>query len=283
MCRFVLYLGEPITLDTLTTRPRHSLIQQSYHARLRPEPLNGDGFGIGWWVHELSERPAVYRSTSPAWNDPNLRDLARVTRSPCVMAHVRAATPPLPVTQLNCHPFAHGPIALMHNGYIPGFARLRRSILADLSDEAFHLIDGSTDSEHLLALFFDRYVGTDGEPLDRLWTAWRDTMTYVSELCTEAGIDEAPHLNVALSDGRRAVVSRVCRDEVTADSLYVRRGDAYVCSGEHCRMLPPDGPARAVIVASEPLSSDPGWELVPLNHAVLIDEDRSVRCEPAFA
>ena len=35
MCRFVLYLGEPITLDRLITRPRNSIIHQSYHAEHR--------------------------------------------------------------------------------------------------------------------------------------------------------------------------------------------------------------------------------------------------------
>ena len=34
--------------------------------------------------------------------------VARVTKSRCVFAHVRAASPGLPVTELNCHPFAYG-------------------------------------------------------------------------------------------------------------------------------------------------------------------------------
>jgi predicted glutamine amidotransferase len=54
MCRFVLYMGPAITLDQLTTLPEHSIIHQSYQARLREEPLNGDGFGMSWYVPELS-------------------------------------------------------------------------------------------------------------------------------------------------------------------------------------------------------------------------------------
>ena len=34
MCRFVLYMGPPITLDLLTTRPEYSIIHQSFKARL---------------------------------------------------------------------------------------------------------------------------------------------------------------------------------------------------------------------------------------------------------
>lgn len=281
MCRFVLYLGDPLTLDVLTTRPDHSLIHQSYQARERPEPLNGDGFGIAWYVPELSDEPALYRSTSPAWNDPNLRELARVTTSGCVMAHVRAATPPLPVTQLNCHPFTHGRLALMHNGYIPGFMQLRRAMLQELSDEAFALIDGSTDSEHLLAMFYDRYVATEGEAAERLLSALCATIARVNELC--AGQAEKAHLNIAVSDGETAVVSRCCLDEATADTLYVHRGKQYVCVDGVCRMIAADDMDGAVIVASEPVSREPGWELVPVNHAVVIDAAREVKITPVRA
>ena len=114
MCRFVLYSGEPITLDLLTTRPEHSIIHQSFRSRLREEPLNGDGFGIAWYVPEISSEPALFRSVQPAWNNVNLLHLARVSRSPCVLAHVRAATG-FAVSEPNCHPFNADRFAFMHN------------------------------------------------------------------------------------------------------------------------------------------------------------------------
>src|ERR1044071_4844098 len=103
MCRFVLYHGTPITLASLVTEPGHSIIKQSIHASETEEPLNGDGFGVAWYVPELSQQPGVFRSVSPAWSNQNLLDLARVTRSRCVLAHVRAATSGLPVSETNCH------------------------------------------------------------------------------------------------------------------------------------------------------------------------------------
>jgi ergothioneine biosynthesis protein EgtC len=280
MCRFVLYLGEPLTLDALTTKPAHSLIHQSYKARERAEPLNGDGFGIAWYVSDLSDEPALYRSTKPAWNNPNLRELARVTRSGCVMAHVRAATPPLPVTQLNCHPFKHGAIAWMHNGFIPGFVGLRRELMSQLSDEAFNMIDGSTDSQLLLAMFVDRHAKTEGSEVGRLAEALQLTIANINEICAATGHAAKPHLNIAVSNGRCAVVSRCCLDEPTADSLYVHRGKAYVCEAGVCRMVATEADTGAVIVASEPLSTDPGWELVPVNHLVVIDQNRAVTIVP---
>jgi glutamine amidotransferase len=278
MCRFVMYLGEPLTLDLLTTRPTHSLIHQSYKARERKEPLNGDGFGLAWYAPDHGLEPALFRSTTPAWNNPNLRELARVTTSGCVLAHVRAATPPLPVIELNCHPFKSGRLALMHNGFIPGFAKLRRSILAEMSDAAFDLVKGSTDSEHILGMFVDRYEEESGA--DGLAMAMVQTLRDIERLCRDAGVEIAPRLNVAVSDGQNAVVSRCCAEEDGADSLYVHQGKAYSCEDGLCRMLSPDEGAGSVIVASEPLSDDPGWELVPVNHLVVIAADRSVRIQP---
>ena len=91
MCRFVLYLGQEIGVDSLVTEPKNSIIHQSYHSHEREEPLNGDGFGVAWYVPGHDE-PALFRNVTPAWNDINLLHLARVTRTRCVLAHVRAAT-----------------------------------------------------------------------------------------------------------------------------------------------------------------------------------------------
>ncbi len=49
-----------------------------------------------------------------------------------------------------------------------------------------------------------------------------------------------------------------------------------MCEDGVCRMVAADEGSGAVIVASEPVSTDPGWEMVPLNHAVVIDDDLSV-------
>src|SRR3954471_18211514 len=98
MCRFVLYQGVPLTIASLVTDPSHSIINQSVKSLESDEPLNGDGFGVAWYTPELSLRPAVFRSVSPAWSNMNLLDLGRVTRSSCILAHVRAATRGIPVT-----------------------------------------------------------------------------------------------------------------------------------------------------------------------------------------
>ena len=60
MCRFVLYLGSPILARSLLTDPTHSIIHQSFHSHERKEPLNGDGFGMAWYMPELTPEPAVF-------------------------------------------------------------------------------------------------------------------------------------------------------------------------------------------------------------------------------
>ena len=76
MCRWMAYFGDPILADDLLFRPKHSIIDQSLHADLDGVTTNGDGFGIGWYG-DGTTTPAVYKSTHPAWNDENLREVAR--------------------------------------------------------------------------------------------------------------------------------------------------------------------------------------------------------------
>lgn len=282
MCRFVLYQGSAITISSLVTVPSNSLIHQSFDNQERAEPLNGDGFGIAWYAPEVSTAPALFRAISPAWNDQNLRHLARVTRSPTILAHVRAATPGLPVSQLNCHPFSWGPFAFMHNGFIGGFHQIRRRLLERLSDTAFGLIAGSTDSELLFALFVDRYLELKiRRRVERMARALTAAIGEVEELRREAGVEQPSELNIALADGVAAVATRFSSgDPETAPSLYVQLGRRWVCEGRDCRMVDPDGGRGAVIISSEKLSDDPGWEAVEPNQLVVVERDLTVGLLP---
>ena len=129
MCRFLAYKGHPVLMADLLTRSEQSLIRQSFKAREREEPLNGDGFGVGWYAFEIDPTPCVFTSVQPAWANRNLQRLADKIQSTCLFAHVRAASPGSPVTELNCHPFQYGNLLWMHNGRIAGFRQIRRALL----------------------------------------------------------------------------------------------------------------------------------------------------------
>jgi glutamine amidotransferase len=281
VCRFALYMGPPITLDLLTTRPEYSIIHQSFKSRMREEPLNGDGFGLAWYVPDISNEPAQYRSIRPAWNNVNLLHLARVSRSSVILAHVRAATSGFGVTESNCHPFVHGPFAFMHNGSVGEFQKLKRPLRTELSDEAYLGIHGTTDSEHLFALFTDhmKRQGHDATA-NAMAEAITATIADVRRWSREFGITQRSLLNLAVTDGRCAVVSRYTTDETDGLTLYIRTGEQFVFHDGVCQMLNGEKTSRTVIVASEPLTTEPGWQEVPRNHLVLVHSDHRVDVRP---
>ncbi len=280
MCRFVMYLGEPIVLETLLAKPVNSLINQSWDAELR-DPLNGDGFGVAWYAPDIGPEPAVFKSPTPAWNNRNLLQLGRVTKSSCVLAHVRAATPGVIVSESNCHPFVWSKFAFMHNGDIASFSMIRRSLVASLSEAAFSILEGQTDSEHLFALFLDcLWARNEPDTLGAIARALEDAVHRVHQLLIEKGATPNTQLNIAVSDGMHAVAIRCATGDVQVPTLYWHEGRRYVCENGVGRMVDFDVRSDTVIIASEPLSDDPGWESLEPNSMILVGPDRQISIRP---
>lgn len=281
MCRFTFYMGEEVSIADLVTRPENSLINQSFRARERPEPLNGDGFGLAWYV-DGHEKPARFRSLSPAWSNANLDELARVTRSRCVMAHVRAATGGnFEVIDLNCHPFREGRFALMHNGHIPAFKKIRRPLMARLSDAGFMNIRGTTDTEHFFSLAAESLRGREQDTsCELLAGALEDGIRAIHELLDEHAPGTHCYLNVVLTDGVHAAACRYSSDPDYIDSLYMNAGSGYRCDNGTCWMEPQQGNRKAILISSEPLNEGPRWVEVDRNHLVTVDRDLSVHTRP---
>lgn len=278
MCRFILYQGEPLQLSSLITAPKNSLIHQSFHNHERREPLNGDGFGVAWYSNEDELHPGLFRSTMPAWNNANLVSLARTVQSHTILAHIRAASHPGAVSEGNCHPFVAGQLSFMHNGQLGGFPALRRSLLTSLTDEAFGGIHGHTDTEHIFALFLEqlevpaRKASAD-DLAEALLRAMGDALRF-SEPHVEVG--EESHLNLAVSNGHCAAVSRfTTKADYDSESLYWISGCRCVHEGDMCCMEPAETGPSSVVVSSERLDTASGWSSVPRNHIVLIHSDGS--------
>lgn len=283
MCRFLLYLGDPVVVSDLITEPENSLIHQSFHSEEREEPLNGDGFGLAWYVHALSAHPGLFRSISPAWSNRNLHHLARITRSHCVLAHVRAASEASIVSETNCHPFSWGPFAFMHNGDVASFHELRRVLENTLTDATYNRLEGSTDSEFLFGFFLDRWHEEErlANLTERLAVAMQRTIHEVLALLRTHGVRAPSYLNLAVSDGHRAVVSRVTNDDPQyAESLHVHTGKVYHCQDGVSCLIEPGSKRPAVIVSSEKLSEDASWQTIPTNHLVVVSEDLQVQLRP---
>ncbi len=129
MCRWLAYTGEPLQPSTLILDAVHSVVAMSLNSPLGAEPVNGDGFGFGWYPEDASRgsAPSTFRSIEPAWNDENLREISKAVRSPLFFTHVRAAGGP-PIQQTNCHPFRYENWLFMHNGVISDFAKTKREL-----------------------------------------------------------------------------------------------------------------------------------------------------------
>lgn len=287
MCRFTLYVGPPVRIAALLTEPAHSLIHQSFHSEERSEPLNGDGFGVGWYAPRLAPEPAIFRAIHPAWNDRNLHSIAKIVTSPCILAHVRAASAGSEVNLANCHPFAHRQYLLMHNGHIGGFRRIRRRLLEGLGDEAFNLVRGSTDTEHLFATFMDEVLSGPADGQDPTLTLARRltaAIARVLRVVAEHGDGESSFLNVAVADGAHAVVTRFANDGgELPETLYLLRGELYEPAGRRFEQQRAEDLGESFLVSSERLTDDPRWEVVPPNHAVLIDSAGPLRVLPLAA
>jgi len=282
MCRFVAYQGHPVVIADLLYRPRHSLVQQSQHSEHLSQTFNADGFGVGFYVG-ADPTPVVMRSTAPAWSNRSLESLSSKMFSERIFAHIRAASPGLPVQITNCHPFWHGNFLFMHNGAIEGFRQAKRRLQNALSDASWELIEGSTDSEHAFALFLDEVGGPNARPTTaELRAALVRTLARLAEIVTAAGASDAMACNFAVTDGRSTVVSRYGRNLGREPaSLHYSAGSMYVCVDEDGDMRPAEGSRYgAVIVASEPLSRDAAdWRAVPANHTVAIAPDGSLSLE----
>ncbi|MCB9897675.1 MAG: class II glutamine amidotransferase [Planctomycetes bacterium] len=268
MCRWLAYHGSPLPLSALLTRPDHSLIDQSREALQNVVTTNGDGFGVGWYLHG-DRHPGTFRDTHPAWNNQNLRHLARHIRSPLFLAHVRAATG-TPVQETNCHPFRFERWLFQHNGSVPHFARVKRRLLFDVAPELFPHVAGSTDSE--LLFFLALTFGLRDDPQ----LALERTIGHVASVLRDAGIGQPLTFSAATTDGERLFAVR-----------WSGAGDPptlfHSCHVHALRAI--DGtydalPDDAVVLLSEPLDElAEHWESVPPSSFVAV-EDGQVTIEP---
>jgi glutamine amidotransferase len=256
VCRWLAYSGTPIRLEELLYRPDHSLIEQSRNARSGPQTTNGDGFGVAWYDQAEPGRPALFRSTGPAWSDQNLRELAGAVSSPLFLAHVRASTGTA-VQQTNCHPFRHGSWVWLHNGLIRGFAQLKRELVLAVDPALYPSIEGSTDSEVMFHLALT--LGLREDPVG----AVERMVGLIEAVAAAHGVEHPLQLTVATTGGEELWVFRYS-SEGRSRSLFYSTAVASLR-----RMYPGDERLRVVsddtrIVVSEPLGDLVGaWQPVP--------------------
>ncbi len=260
MCRLLAYLGSPIQPDKLIYEPEHSLYIQSYRPRETvTTSVNADGVGIGWYHSQKQTEPFIYKNILPIWSDINLPHLSRYIESECFLAYIRSATPGQAASLSNCQPFSDRHFLFTHNGFIDNFrATLYQPIRSHIKDTVYQKIEGTTDSEHIFALFLNELAAVDGN-----WEkALQGTLNTLSKLAKPYGVKVLA--NIVISDGNQLIASR-CAIGSTPPSLY------WLQNAPHF--------PNSVIIASEPLF--PGnWNPCPESSMICVTEDLKINMHP---
>jgi glutamine amidotransferase len=249
VCRHLAYLGPVVPLSRLLLDPPHSLLHQSFAPTdMRGGgTINADGFGVGWYDGggksgggALGAAPPAlrYRRDCPMWADANLPPLATAVSSGAILAAVRNATPGLPVLETAAAPFAEGRWLFSHNGAVRGWPDSVAKLAERLPTRDLLTLDAPTDAALLWALVRDRL--RVGAPL-------ADAVTdVVADVAQSA---PGSRLNLLLTDGAQVVATTA----------------GHALSVHHT-------PGR-LLVSSEPLDGDPGWQAVPDGAVVVATPD----------
>jgi glutamine amidotransferase len=256
MCRWLAYSGSPIPIEEVLFKPAHSLVIQSLHARNAPTTMtNGDGIGVGWYGRGGDAR--LYRSTNPAWNDRNLKELAADVESKMFLAHVRSSTGGA-VQQTNCHPFRFGKWLFMHNGEIHGWLQVKRDLAMAVEPTLYTGIEGTTDSE--LMFYIALTFGLEKDPPGAI----AKMVGFIEKVGRTHGIEKSIQMTLAIADGVRIWFFRYSSPGCKPGSLY------FSTDIRELRKLYPDVPRFKTVsdetrmVVSEPFVDLPGaWQEVP--------------------
>ena len=234
MCRHLAYLGPACSPAPLVFDAPHALLHQSYApADMRGGgTVNADGFGLAWYGEDGV--PVRYRRVSPIWADHDAPRLARSVRSGAFVAAVRNGTVGMPSMEAACAPFTDGRWLFSHNGRVTGWPDSLAALAGKLPVADLLTLDAPTDSALLWALLRERlHAGED--PVE----ATADLVRRVERAAPGS------RLNFLLTDGQLLVAT------AWTHALSVRETDG------------------AVVVASEPTDTEPGWTPVPEGHAVV--------------
>ena len=257
MCRLLAYIGDPRPLAPLVFGGKHSLYEQSWKPReLLSGSVNADGYGVVWYAEG---RPGRIAEARPIWYDEDLERSLGVIESACVVAALRNGTPGIPVDRSGLLPLVHDRWSFVLNGFVPDFRRSHmRALRADIPDDLYGTLAGSSDSETLFLLALAR-IRDGASMLEGLVDA-------ASRVKARVGREEA-QLNMVISDGDSIVAVRTGTALVT-NSLYVAEHPPFADGG--------------IVLASE--APDPGavWAPVDGHSSVEVRTDGTITTDPVF-
>ncbi len=172
MCRmFAQVSPEPRSAAVPILRSEYSLLRQVDADASNPQ---ADGWGIGWF--DADGRPRVEKSgASAARERGRLTACVERAASTVVIAHIRAASPGIPVDDAHAHPFCDDGWIFAHNGSLT----IAREVAAELGARRARLRTDS-DSEVYFQQFL-KHLDATGSPraaiercIEEDWRLWED-------------------------------------------------------------------------------------------------------------
>jgi gamma-glutamyl hercynylcysteine S-oxide hydrolase len=256
VCRFLAYLGAPLSLAHLVFGGEHSLHEQSWApGELLSGSVNADGYGVAWYRDGRAGRIGESR---PIWRDAEeLRGTLGVIESGCVVAALRNGTEGIPVDRSGLLPLVHDRWSFVLNGFVPDFRRSHmRALRTLLPDDLYAELKGSSDSETLFLLTLAAL--REGADV-------REALVRTLRLVTERVGRAEAQLNMLLSDG--------------SSIAAVRSGTTLVTNSLYVAVRPPFAP-DGVVIASEPPERGAAWSMVDGHSWIEVDGSGALRTEP---
>jgi len=260
VCRFVAYLGEEIKLEELVYNFPHNLVVQSYAPKeLLVGNVNLDGFGCGWYNTAVEKDPALYATLLPIWADYKFPTIAKAVTSSLIFSAVRNATPPFPNELSSVLPLALGKYLFLLNGYITDYNKCKRTLENELPDEYFNMIQSRSDSAFIFAALMWK-LSEIGENERLIKKAMVSTLDWLQNQLESLG--EKANLNIGFADGDSMLFIRH-EFNGACNSLYYNESHEQLSKG--------------VLIASEPLDEDNGWNEVPENSMIEVKLGKEIK------
>lgn len=233
---------------------------------------NADGWGLGTYLNGL---PVVTKEIDPAFSGDAFRWAAANVESRDVLAHIRRATVGR-ISLANTHPFVYRKWMFSHNGDLAAFERLQPRILGFMGGEHGSLIEGTTDSEHVFHMVM---AEQDRRPQETGVNVLAGVIRTLVEWSHGVDPNAEAALNVMWTDGKRLIGSRLGRSLWFVERTAVH--PCQVCGGEIHISEMPDA-YRAVVVASERITTDEEWHEVPEGSVYEVGPELRMYIKPMF-
>jgi len=264
MCRLYAFIAnEPTKVECSLVCAQNALMERSHGDASGRQ--HADGWGVVCYDELDRHRiPTTVKHSNAAFNSDHFSRSAEKVYSKAVVAHVRLATVGCSST-LNAQPFTYDEWTFAHNGTIPSFETLSKKMEANIGERYMNCRLGTTDSE-LFFLWILYRMESNGINSDNVADKQEQARQLLSNSvaalandCFEVAPNVEPRLNFVLTNGH---VLFACRwnnsmSKIVRDSIY----NCEICGTSHIRHNPSVN-HRAVVVASEPITSEP-WQEIP--------------------